>query len=155
MTLWTAACQASLSFTISWNLYKFMSIELTILSNHLIFCQPPFLSLSIFPNIRVFSNKSALRIRWSKYWSFSFRISPFNEYSGLISFRMNWLDLLVVQGTLKSLLQHHNSKASILPALSLLHGPNPTSVHEYWKKHCYDCMDLCGLRVYVCAVPAS
>ena len=114
VTLWTAACQASLSFTISWNLYKFMSIELTILSNHLIFCQPPFLSLSIFPNIRVFSNKSALHISWPKYWSLSFSINPSNEYSGFISFRVDWFYLLAVQGTLRSLLQKHNSKASIL-----------------------------------------
>ena len=114
VTLWTAACQASLSFTISWNLYKFMSIELTILSNHLIFCQPPFLSLSIFPNIRVFSNKSALHISWPKDWSLSFSINPSNEYSGFISFRVDWFYLLAVQGTLRSLLQKHNSKASIL-----------------------------------------
>ena len=113
-TLWTAALQASLSITNSRSLLKLMSIELVMPSNHLILCRPLLLLPSIFPSIRVFSNESPLRIRWPKYWSFSFRISPSNEYSGLISFRMDWLDLLAVQGTLKSLLQHHSSKASIL-----------------------------------------
>ena len=110
----TAACQASLSITNSWSLLKLVSIELVMPSNHLILCRPPLLPSSVFPSIRVFSNESALCIRWPKYWSFSFSISPSNEYSGLISFRMDWLDLLAVQGTLKSLLQHHSSKASIL-----------------------------------------
>ena len=114
MTPWTAACQASLSFTISLSLLKLMSIESMMPSNHLIFCRPLLLLPSIPPSIRVFSNKSALHIRWPKYWSFSFSISPSNEHIGLISFRMDWLDLLAVQGTLKSLLQHHSSKASIL-----------------------------------------
>ena len=95
----------------------------------------PLLSPSIFPSIRVFSNESALPIRWPKYWSFSFSISPSNEYSGLISFRTDWFDLLAVQGTLKSLLQHHSSKASILPHSSLFHGPTLTSIHDYWKNH--------------------
>ena len=113
-TPWTAACQASLSVTNSWSSPKLMSIELVMPSNHLIFCHPLLLPPSIFPNIRVFSNESVLYIRWPKYWSFSFSISPSNEYSGLISFRMDCLDLLAVQGTLKSLLQHHSSKASIL-----------------------------------------
>ena len=113
-TPWTAACQASLSITISWNLLKLMSIESVMPSSHLILCHPLLLLPSIFPNIRVFSNKSALCIRWPKYWNFSFNISPSNEHPGLISFRMDWLDLLAVQGTLKSLLQHHSSKASIL-----------------------------------------
>ena len=113
-TPWTAACQASLSITSSWNLLKLMSIELVMPSNHLILCCPLLLLPSIFPSIRVFSNESALPIRWPKDWSFSFNIIPSNEHSGLISFRMDWLDLLAVQGTLKSLLQHHNSKASIL-----------------------------------------
>ena len=113
-TPWTAASQASLSFTISWSLVKLMSIELVMLSNHLILCHPLLLLPSIFPSIRVFSNESAVRIRWPKYWSFSFNISPSNEHSGLISFRMDWLGLLAVQGTLESLLQHHSSKASIL-----------------------------------------
>ena len=114
MTPRTAACQASLSITNSWSLLKLMPIELVMPSNHLILCCPLFLPPSIFPSIRVFSNESVLRIRWPNYWSFSFSISPSNEYSGLISFRMDWLDLLAVQGTLKSLLQHHSSKASIL-----------------------------------------
>ena len=111
-TPWIAACQASLSFTIPWNLLKLMSIELVTPSNHLIFCCPLLLLSSIFPSIRVFSNESALHIKWPKYWSFS--ISPSNEYSGMISFRIDWLDLLAHQGTLKSLLQHHSTKASIL-----------------------------------------
>ena len=113
-TLWTAARQASLSFTISWSLLKLTSIELVIPSDHLILCCPLFLPPSIFPSIRAFSNDSALCTRWPKYWSFSFSISPSNEYSGLISFRIDWLDLLAVQGIHKSLLQHHSSKASIL-----------------------------------------
>ena len=112
---WIAACQASLSIiTNSWSLPKLMSIELVMPSNHLILCHPLLLLLSIFLSIRVFSNESALHIRWPKYWSFSFNISPSNEHSRLISFRMDCLDLLAVQGTLKSLLQHHSSKASIL-----------------------------------------
>ena len=114
LTLWTAAHQASLSITNSQSLLKLMSLESVMTFNHLILCRPLLLLPSIFPNIRVFSNESVLRIRWPKYWSFSFSISPFNEYSGLISFRMDRLDLLAVQGTLKSLLQHHSSKASIL-----------------------------------------
>ena len=113
-TPWTAAHQASLSITNSQSLSKLMSIESVIPSNHLNLCRPLLLLPSIFPSIRVFSNESALPIRWPKYWSFSFSISPSNEYSGLISFRMDWLDLLAVQGTLKSLLQHQSSKASIL-----------------------------------------
>ena len=110
----TAACQASCSITNSRSLLKLMSIESVIPSNHLILCRPLLLSPSIFLSIRVFSNESVLHIRWPKYWSFSFSISPSSEYSGLISFRMDWLALLAVQGTLKSLLQHHSSKASIL-----------------------------------------
>ena len=116
-TPWTAAQQASLYITNSQSLLKLMSIELVMPSNHLILCCPLLLP-SIFPNIRVFSNERALRIRWPKYWSFSFNISSSNEHSGLISFRIDWLDLLLVQGTLKSLLQHHSSKASILQCLS-------------------------------------
>ena len=110
-TSWTAARQAPLSITNSWSLLKLMSIKSVMPSNHLILCHPLLLP-SIFPTIRVFSNELILCIRWPKYWSFS--VSPFNEYSGLISFRVDWLDLLVVQGTLKNLLQHHSSKASIL-----------------------------------------
>ena len=107
---WTAARQAFLSFTVSWSLPKLMSIESVMPSNHLILCHPLLLPPSIFPNIRVFSNESVLRIRWPKYYSFSFSINPSNEYSVLISFRMDWSDLFAVQGTLKSLLQHHSSK---------------------------------------------
>ena len=113
-TPWTAICQASLSITNSQSPPKPMSIESMMLSNHLILCCPLLLLPSIFPSIRVFSNESALHIRWPKYWSFSFNISPSYEHPGLISFRMDWLDLLAVQGTLKSLLQHRSSKASIL-----------------------------------------
>ena len=113
-TPWIAAHQASLSVTNARSLLKHMSIELVMPSNHLILCCPLLLPPSIFPSIRVFSDESVLCIRWPKYWSFSFSISPSNEYSGLISFRMDWLDLLPVQGTLKSLLQYHSSKASIL-----------------------------------------
>ena len=113
-TPWTAALQASLSITNSQSLPKPMSIESVMPSSHLIFCRPLFLLPSIFPSIRVFSDESAFHIRWTKYWSFSFNISPSSEHLGLISFRMDWLDLLAVQGTLKSLLQHHSSKASIL-----------------------------------------
>ena len=114
-TLWTAACQASLSITNSQSSLKPMSMvwELMMPSNHLILCHPLLLPPSIFPSIRVFSSESVLHIRWPKYWSFSFSISPFNEYSGLIPCRIDWLDLLTIQGTLKSFLQHHSSKASI------------------------------------------
>ena len=113
VTPWTAAHQASLSITNSQSPVKLMSIESVIPCNHLILCHPLLLPPPIFPSFRVFSSESALHIRWLKYWSFSFNISPSSEYSGLISFRMDWLDLLAVQGTLKSLLQHHSSKASI------------------------------------------
>ena len=113
-TPWTAARQASLSITNSWSLLKLMSIESVMPSYHLILCCPLLLPPSNFPSIKVFSNESVLHIRWPKYWSFSFSISPSNEYSRLISFRIAWLDLLAVQGTLKSLLQHYSSKASIL-----------------------------------------
>ena len=114
MTPWTAACQASLSITNFQSFLKLMSIELVIPSNHLILCRPLLLLPSVFPSIRVFSNESVLCIRWPKYWRFSFSLSPSNEYSGLISFRIDWFDLPAVQGTLKRLLQHHSSKASVL-----------------------------------------
>ena len=113
-TPWTAACQAFLFFTISWSLLKLMSIELLMPSNHLILCYPLFLLSSIFPSIGVFSNESALGIKWPEYWSFNFNISPSDEYSGLTSSKIDWFDLLEVQGTLKSLLQHHSLKASML-----------------------------------------
>ena len=118
MIPWTATRQAFLSISNSRSLLKFMAIKLVMPSNHLILCHPLLLLPSIFPSIRVFCNESVLRMRWPKYRSFSFSISPSNEYSGLISFRMDWLDLLAVQGTLKSLLQHHSSKASILRHLA-------------------------------------
>ena len=120
VTPWTAASQASLSITNSRSLLKFMSIESMMLSNHLILCCLLLLQPSIFPSIRVFSNESVLRFRWPKHWNFSFSISPSNEHSQLISFRIDWFDLLVVQGTLKSLLQHHSSKASILQCSAFL-----------------------------------
>ena len=116
MSPWTAAHHASLPITNCWSLPKLMSVELVMSSNHLIPCRPLLLLPSIFPSIRVFSNGSTLHIRWPKYWSFSFNISPSNEHPGLISFRMDWLDLLAVQGTLKSLLQQHSSKASFFSA---------------------------------------
>ena len=134
VTPWTAAFQASLSITNSRSLLKLMSIESVMPSNHLILCRPLLLLPSIFPSIRVSSNESALCIRWPKYWSFRFSISPSNEYSGLISFRMDLLDLLAVQGTLKSLLQHHSSKASILQRSAFFISPALTSIHDYWKK---------------------
>ena len=142
-TPWTAARQASLSITNSRSLFKLMSIESVMPFNHLILCRPLLLLPSIFPSIRVFSNESVLPIRWPKYWSFSFSISPSNEYSGMISFRMDWLDLLAVQRTLESLLQHCNSKSINSLALSLLCGPTLTSIQDYWKNHSVGYMDLC------------
>ena len=134
MTPWTAACQAFPSITNSWSLLKLTTIRSVMSSNHLILCCPLHLLPSLFPRIRVFSNGSAFCIRWPKYWSFSFSISPSNEYSGLISFKMDGLDLLVVQGTLKSLLQPHSTKASILwnSAFFMVHLSN----------HSFDYMDL-------------
>ena len=133
-TPWITARQASLSITTSRSSPKLMSIESVMPSNHLILCCSLLLLPSIFPIIRVFSNETALRIRWPKYWSFNFKISPSNEHPGLISFRMDWLDLLAVQGTLKSLLQHHRLKASNSLALSFLYSPTLTSIRDYWKK---------------------
>ena len=127
----------SLSFTISQSLLKLISTESAMPSNHLIFCHPLLLLPSIFPSIRVFSSESVLHIRWPKDWSFSFSISPSNEYLGLVSFRMDWLDLLAIQGTLKSLLQHHSSNISSL-ALSFLYSSTLTSMHDYWKNHSLD-----------------
>ena len=130
---WTAAWQASLSITNSWSLLKLMSIESVMPSNHLIHCRPFLLLPSIFPSIRVFSSESVLHIKWPKYWSFSFSISPSSEYSGLICFRIDCLNLLTVQETLKSLLQHHSSSA-----LSFLYSPNLISIHDYQKNHSLD-----------------
>ena len=138
MTPWTAARQASLSITNTQSLPKFKSIETVMPFNHLIICHPLLLLPSIFPTIRVFSNESALHIRWPRYWTFNFNISPSNEYSGLIFFRMDWLDLLAVQGTLESLLQHHSSKATILQCSAFFYSPNLTSIHENWKNHSFD-----------------
>ena len=120
VTPWTEALQPSLSITNSWSLLKLMSIKSVMLSNHLIFCGPLLFPPSIFPSIRVFSSESALPIRWPVYWSFSFSISPSNEYSGLISLSVDWLDILTIQGTLKSLFQHHSSEASLLRCLVAL-----------------------------------
>ena len=131
---WTAGRQASLSIINSWSPPKPMSIESMMPPNHVILCCPLLLLPPIPPSIRVFSNESALCIRWPKYWSFSFNISPSNEHPGLISFRMDWLDLLAVQGTLKSLLQHHDSKASILWC-SAFFIVQLTSIHGHWKNH--------------------
>ena len=130
--VWLCACQTCLSFTISWSLLKLMSIESVMLSNHPVLCHLLLLLPSIFPSIRVFSNKLSLRIRWTKYWSFSFSISPLNEYSGSISFRIDCFDL-AVQGILKSLLQHHSSKALIL--WNLL--SKSQIIHDYWKSHSF------------------
>ena len=136
--------QPSLSITNSQSLLKFMSIKLVMPSNLLILCRPLVLLPSIFPSIRVFSSVSVLHIRWPKYWSFRFSISASNEYSGLISFRMNWFDLLAVQGTLKSLLQHHSSKVSVLQysAFFIVQFSHPY-MNDYWKNHSFDCMYLC------------
>ena len=134
-TQWTAACQASLSITNSQSLPKLVTIELVMPSNHLILCRPLLLLLSIFSSIRVFSNESALHIRWPKYWNFSFNISPSNEHPGLISFRMDWLDLLAFQGTLKSLFQHHTSEASILQCSAFF---TVQLSHDHWKNHSLD-----------------
>ena len=130
-TPWTSAHQASLSITISWSLPKLMSIKSVMLSDYLILCRPLLLLPSVFPSIRVFSSESVLHIKWPKYWSFSFSVSPSNEYSGLISFWVDWFDLLAVQGILKSLVQHHSSKASILQ--QSFPDPTLTAVHDYWK----------------------
>ena len=137
------AQQASLSFTVSWSLFILMSTELVMPSNHLILCHPLLLLLSIFPSIRVFSNELALRIRWPKYWSFSFSINLFNEYSGLISFRIDWFDLLAVQGILKSLLQYHNLKASVIwcSAFFMVQISHPSMTTG--NNHSFDYTNLC------------
>ena len=140
---WITALQASLSITNSRSLLKLMSFELVMPSNHHILCRPLLLPPCFFPSIRVFSNESVLCIRWPKYWSFSFSISPSNENPGLISFRMDWFDLLAVQGTLKSLLQHHSSKASIFRCSAFFTVQLSQSIHDHWKNHSLDQMDLC------------
>ena len=134
---WTETCQSPLYSRFSQNLLRFMAIESVMLPNHLILCHPLLLLLSVFPSIRVFFNEWALHIRWPKYWSFSFSISPSNEYSGFMSFKIDWFDLLAVQGTLKSVLQYHSSKASFL------YGPTLISIHEYLKNHSFDYTVLC------------
>ena len=139
---WTVARQATLSSTISRSLLKFMSVESVMLSNHLILCLLLLFPL-VFPSIRVFSNELALCIRWPKYWSFSFSINLPNEYSELISFRVDLFDLLADQGTLKSLLQHHNMKSINSLVLNLLYGSTLTFVYDYWENHRFDYMDLC------------
>ena len=136
-TPWTTAHQASLSLTNSRSLLRLMSIQLVMPSKHLILCCPLLLPPSIFPNIRVFFSESVLHIRWPKYWSFSFSISSSNEYSGLISFRVDWLDLHEVQGTLKSLLQHHSSKHQFFGA-QFSYSPTLISMHDHWKNHSFD-----------------
>ena len=137
-TPWITAYWASLSITSSHSLFKLMSIKSVMPSSHLILCHPLLLLPPIPPSIRVFSNESTLHMRWPKYWSFSFSISPSNEHPGLISFRMDWLDLLSVQGTLKSLLQHQSSNSINSSVLSLLHSPTLTSIHDHWKNHSLD-----------------
>ena len=140
---WTAAHQASLSFTVSWSFLKFMSIELVMLSNHLILCCPLLLLPSIFPNIRVFSKESTLHIRWPKYWSSSFSISPSNEHSWLISFRMTDLISLQSKGLSRDSSPTWQFKNINFSVLSLLYGPTLTSTHDYWKNQSFDGMDLC------------
>ena len=135
---WIAALQASLSITSSQSLLKLMSIESVMPSNHLILCHPLLLLPPVPPSIRVFSNESALHMRWPKYWSYRFNISPSNEHPRMISFRMNWLDLLAIQGTLRSFLQHHSYKSINSSALSFLYSPTLTYIHDYWKNHSLD-----------------
>ena len=140
VTPWITVRQASLSITNSWSSLKLMSIKSVMPFSHLILCHPLLFLPTIPPSIKVFSNESAFHMRWPKYWSFCFSIIPSKEHPGLISFRMDWLDLLAVQGTLKSLLQHHSSKASIL---HFLYSPTLTSIHDHWKNHSLDETDLC------------
>ena len=141
VTTWTVALQASLSLIISQSLLKLMSIESMMPSNHLTLCCH--LLPSIFPSFRVFSNESALQIKWPKYWNFSFSISPSNEDSGFIFFTIDWFDLLAVQGIVKSLLQHHKFKSINFLVLNFLYGPTLTSIHDYWKNHSFGFVDLC------------
>ena len=139
------------------SLVKLMSIKSVMLSNHLILCQSLLLLPSIFPRIRIFSSESVLCTRWPKYWNFSFSTSPSKEYSGLISFRMDWLDLLAFQGTLKSLLQHHSSKASILWCSAFFYSPTLISIHDYWKNHSFEYDIECDVRgtfIYLSCLPS-
>ena len=148
VTPWTVACWASLFFTISWRLLRLMSIESMMPSNRLILCRSILLLPSVFLSIRVFSNELILHIRWPKFWSFSFSINPSNEYPGLISFRIDWFDLLAVQGALKSLLQHHNLKASSLHQCFIKHQffmVQLSHANAYWENHSFDYTDL-GLQ---------
>ena len=138
--------QPPLSFTISWSLLKFMSIELVTPCNHLILCRPLLLLPSIFPSIKVFSDELVVRIRWPKYWSFSFSISSFIEYSELTSFRIDWFDLLAVQGTPQESFPAPQFESINSLALSLLYVSTLTSVHDYWKNHSFDYMDLCQYK---------
>ena len=151
MTPWTAACQASLSITNSWSLLKLMSIESVMRCHHFILCCPLLLLPSNYPLIRVFSNESVLHIRWPEYWSFSFSISPSNEYSGLISFRIDWLDLLAVQESSPTT-QFKSINSS---ALSLLYGPTLTSVHDYWKNRSFEYTDQRCLCFLICHLGLS
>ena len=139
---WTTKSQASLSITNSRSLLRFMSVESVMPSNYLILCRPLLLPPSIFPSIRVFSNESVLRIRWPKYWSFNFSISPSSEYSGLISFRIDWFDLIAVQGTQESS-PAPQFKSINSSAFSFLYSPTLTSIHDYWKNHSFNYTDLC------------
>ena len=137
-TPWITARQAFLSITNSWSSLRLISIESVMPSSHLILCRPLFLLPPIPPSIRVFSNESTLHVRWPEYWSFGFSIISSKEHPGLISFRMDWLDLFAVQGTLKSLLQHHSSKSINSSVLSFLHSPTLTSINDRWKNHSLD-----------------
>ena len=139
-TPWAAAYQVSLSFTVSQSFLKSWPLSWWC---YLILCCPLLLLFSIFPSIRIFFSELALHIRWPKYWSFSFSISPSSEYTRWISFRIDWFDLPAVQGTLKSLLKHHNSKTSILQCSGFFNGPTLTCIHDYWKNHSFDNMGLC------------
>ena len=143
VTPWTAAHQASLSFTISQSVPKLTFIESVMPSNHLVLCRPLLLLPSIFPSIRIFSNRPALHIRWPRDWSFSFNISPSNEYSGLISFRMDWFDLLESPRDSQESPPTPQLKSINPSVLSLLYGPTLTSIHDYWKNYSFDCTDLC------------
>ena len=142
VTPWIVACQAPLSSTISQSLFKFMSIESVMPSNHLILCCPLLLLPSVFPSLRIFSSEFALCIRWPKYWSFSFSIGPSNEFSGLLSYKIEWFNLLAIQGILESSPAPQFKRNNSL-VLNLLYGPTLKSVHDYWKNHRFDCTDLC------------